>query len=132
MTKLPTQNKFQPWEQSLTGGLLSALIVCIFMIVTVIVFPDGGFGPLDTFLYSIGAGFTLISRLIFGILGVFGVSMGGGQFAGISITVFLWFFIGVIVTRFSKSNKMAIGIWALLYLLCVIFTFILLVLAQIL
>lgn len=130
MTELPTQNKFQPWKQSLAGGLLSALIVGISMIVTTMAFPSGAYGPLGSFLYSIGVGFVLIPRLIFGVLGILGISMGGGLFAGIFITVLLWFVIGVILTRFSKSNKRAVGIWASLYLLCVLFTFILLVFAQ--
>jgi hypothetical protein len=75
-------------------------------------------------------GFVLIPRLIFGVLGILGISIGGGPFAGILITVLVWFVIGVMVTRFSKSNKRAMGIWILLYLLSALFTFIFLVLTQ--
>jgi len=102
MTESPAPNKFTQWKRPLIGGLLSALIAGIALVVLY---------KFDFFLF---VGFITIGMIIPNIF------LGGSNLWISVLSIVFWFFAGSVITHYFKNNKV-IGVWIILYIVSFIF-----------
>jgi hypothetical protein len=123
MAQVLEQDKLGFRKKFLMAGLWSALLSLVGMTITALALPSGAYSPAEVFLMSLGGGFAILYHLTLGFF------LNGGRPMVISLTVLLWFILGTVLARFSKSPRLAMGVWIAIYLLCAGLSFMFLVLA---
>jgi ABC-type transport system involved in multi-copper enzyme maturation permease subunit len=107
MTESPSPNKSAQWKRVLIGGLISASIggICIVLIV----------GGIEIPLLALGFGLPIL---------FYNTS---SNIVDIMMVIVFWFMIGAVLTYlstyFPKKNLVAIGLWLMVYVISYVISF---------